>query len=466
MVFFWTTAATLAARMETMRNAETGLIALARQFGVGDNNNHNKGATATPNYKMDVFDTDIPSSVLPFDEVYKDDEDLLTIHAIRVTDESKSQSQAQESCSQSQSQYPLVIVHGYMNGALYFYRNLIGLTSYYHTVYSVDLLGWGLSSRPSWTKLKDKTIETTESFFVESLEAWRSNNKIEKMTLAGHSMGGYLGVAYCEKYPERVHRLLLLSPVGVPNPPTPEERAEKLSKFLTSYSRILLHTIFLQFWANGYTPGSVMRILPESRGRQLVEGYVDRRLPSITDPDEQTILSEYMYTGSILPPSGEYCLGRLLDTGAIARKPCLHRIPKLQVKHVSFLYGVNDWMDVQGGLDVQRMCRQQQQQQQQQQQGNDNNNNNAGGGGGVIVPEIDVYQVKDAGHLLMLENSKGFNAAVIIAGGGNRETIQDKSHLPICVDVDDNVNVKDSVPSIDDDTLQKENHSHDNIKQH
>jgi len=451
MVFFWTTAATMAARMETMRNAETGLIALARQFGVGDNSNH-KDAT---NYQMDVFDTDIPSSVLPFDEVYDDDDDLLTMHAIRVTDESKSLSQSQESCSQ----YPLVIVHGYMNGALYFYRNLIGLTSYYRTVYSVDLLGWGLSSRPSWTKLKDKTIETTESFFVESLEAWRSKNKIEKMNLAGHSMGGYLGVAYCEKYPDRVHRLLLLSPVGVPDP-TPEERAQQQLKFRsTSYSRLILYKMFRTFYDNGYTPGSVMRLLPESRGRQLVDGYVNGRLPAITDPDEQTILSEYMYTGSILPPSGEFCLGQLLGPGVIAHKPCLHRIPKLQVKHVSFLYGINDWMDVQGGLDVQRMCRQQQQV--QQHQGNDNDNNNTDGVSVVIVPEVDVYQVKDAGHLLMLENSKGFNAAVIIAGGGNREIIQDKSQLPICVDVDVDVDDKDSIPSTIDDTIQEGNHSHD-----
>merc|ERR1711865_613088 len=113
--------------------------------------------------------------------------------------------------------------------------------------------------------------------------------------------------------------------------------------------------------------------------------------------------------------------------GVMAHNPCIHRIPKLKVKHVSFLYGVNDWMDVQGGLDVQRICRQQKQ---QQSQGNDNNNNNI-----IVVPEIDVYKVKDAGHLLMLENSKGFNAAVIIAGGGGIDTIEDKSQLPICVDV-------------------------------
>lgn len=38
-------------------------------------------------------------------------------------------------------------------------------------------------------------------------------NRVEKMTLCGHSLGGYMGVAYAEKYPERLERLVLVSPV-------------------------------------------------------------------------------------------------------------------------------------------------------------------------------------------------------------------------------------------------------------
>lgn len=408
-MFFWTTAAQVAARMETMRKAEAGLVALARRFGDKE----------PSTYNMEIFDTEIPSSVLPFrtqsNNKEAEEQQFLSMHAIRVTqkkDAAEETAKENSNPNLTQSQYPLVIVHGYMNGALYFYRNLVGLTSFFDTVISVDLLGWGLSSRPSFDQLKDDSVETAEAFFVESLESWRSKNSIEKMNLAGHSMGGYLSVAYCEKYPERVDRLILLSPVGVPEQ-NPEEREQQRARLLISYSRKLLYIMFLKFWENGYTPGSIMRMLPESRGRYLAEGYVERRLPAIQNPEEQTVLSEYMYTGSILPGSGEYGLSRILEPGAIAKKPCIHRIPKLKVKHVSFLYGVHDWMDVRGGLDVQSIC------QEQRQQGN------------TAVPEIDVYKIKDAGHLLMLENSKGFNAAVIMAGGGKEDTIQDKSHLPI-----------------------------------
>ena len=181
--------------------------------------------------------------------------------------------------------------------------------------------------------------------------------------------------------------------------------------------------LFGKLWEYGYTPGSVMRTLPEHRGRALVEGYVRQRLPSIDKEDERSVLAEYMYTGAILPGSGEYALNKLLGPGAIAKQPGLHRIPHLAIAYISFLYGVHDWMDVKGGLDVQTICNKNREHQQNTTNNTPNN----------IVPNIDVYQVRDAGHLLMLENSVGFNSAVIYAcsNGNGRDSNLTKDHIPI-----------------------------------
>jgi len=436
--------------METVRKAEAGLVRLAHRFGNGyggNNSNSNINDTQEKSvYTMELFDTTISSSVLPFrkDKTCSisnsssddDDDEPLTMHAIRVTRNSDQQQQNKELQQHNQNEdknkkYPLVILHGYMNGALYFYRNLAGLanSNFFESIVSVDLLGWGLSSRPSLARLKDDSVETTEAFFVESLEAWRSANNIEKMTLAGHSMGGYLSVAYCERYPERVHQLLLLSPVGVPEE-TDRERQEKTQKYVNSVPRKLAYDLFMSLWEKGYTPASLLRGLTEHRGRKLVEGYIERRLPAIEDPHERALLAEYAYTGNVLPGSGDQCLQRILKPGAMAKKPLLRRIPKLDVEKVSFFYGVHDWMDCRGGLDVQQLCL-------DAAAAADASNT------ATTPPKVDVYQVKNAGHLLMLENSEGFNNAMLMAAAGDGKipmgytsrTTKDDANIPVVLDV-------------------------------
>jgi cardiolipin-specific phospholipase len=67
-------------------------------------------------------------------------------------------------------------------------------------------------------------VEAAEGWFVESLEEWRKKAGIEKMTLVGHSLGGYLSVAYTLRYPSRVSRLVLVSPAGVGM--APEEQGQ------------------------------------------------------------------------------------------------------------------------------------------------------------------------------------------------------------------------------------------------
>ncbi|KAL7461598.1 hypothetical protein ACHAXS_002016, partial [Conticribra weissflogii] len=380
---------------------------------------------------------------------------------------------------------PLVLLHGYANGSLYFYRNLMQLSHYHFpTIYALDMLGWGLSSRPDFapvlirsrggnsgdaksTKSKRNNIDentetsqlqpddqtkhkvsTNESFFVESLESWRQQHNLPKLTLAGHSMGGYLSVAYAEKYPQHVERLILLSPVGVPQ--RSEEDDSKNQKRMNSmplYVRMMVNTVRYLF-DKGITPGSFLRSLPHSKSKAMVDSYVLNRLPAIDCDNERSVLSEYLYQNSMMPGSGEYALAGILMNDAFARIPLVHRIPKLvncddgDGMEVHFIYGENDWMDYKGGLEVQRQCwkkrlewkktvdqkiqskkevRKVQQLESLEDECKDNNVNTIDSSKEVLPPpppKVFVHGVRNAGHLLMLDNYKEFNAAVIIAAGG------------------------------------------------
>ena len=394
---FASKATQIISRIEQMKQAEAALISFASRFShLYDENSH----------EIELFDTEIPLSSVPLKDgvmcqIYpetKGDKQgggggNLIMHGIKV------QSNVYNETGSSKTA-PLVLLHGYANGALYFYRNLFGLSNYSFggTVYALDLLGWGLSSRPHFkTKIVEghDQISVAEQFFVESLEQWRKVHKLEKMTLAGHSMGGYISISYAEKYPQHVERLILLSPVGVPD--DDGGMKERLSK-QPLMVRFMVGAVSM-LWTYGVTPSSFVRGMPESRGRGMVSSYIERRLPAITCPDERKHLTEYLYTNAKLPGSGESCLNKILEPFAFAKRPILNRIPHLNVRDISFIYGQRDWMDVDAAIEVQRICNRM-----KKDDAHDS------------VPYISVRGVKNAGNLLMLENWEEFNSAVIHAG--------------------------------------------------
>jgi pimeloyl-ACP methyl ester carboxylesterase len=320
MVSFWSSSAVLLtnnARLEQLKLAETKLLHFAKRYAVGD-------------YDIRAYDTTIPRSCLSSLKTCKEEGDELIIHAIHVQNNESSAPRKQK------SEYPLVALHGYYNGAAYYYRNLLGLASYFGNVYSLDALGWGLSSRPKYGNLRNnRSVESAEEWFVESLEAWRRENHVEKMILLGHSFGGYMSVAYAERYPERVERLLLLSPVGVPDESDPSFQ-ERKKRLLSSFRSRLFVGVF-QALFDLTTVGSFLRnYVSEQRAYEMVSNYVRGRLPSIEARDEQSAVTDYLYNNALAAGSGENAIHAILTNNILARQPLVHRIPKLKVENIRY----------------------------------------------------------------------------------------------------------------------------------
>ncbi len=132
---------------------------------------------------------------------------------------------------QIKNETKIVLAHGYGAGSGFFYQNIKAMAQVPDSrLYVLDWLGMGRSSRPTFhiphaeAKNVDTRVAAAENFFISSLEEWRAKMGLEKMVLVGHSLGGYLSLAYALRYPSRVERLVLVSPVGIPNAP-PEDEA-------------------------------------------------------------------------------------------------------------------------------------------------------------------------------------------------------------------------------------------------
>jgi len=106
----------------------------------------------------------------------------------------------------------IVLLHGFLENKKMWleYSNLF---SEKYRVVAIDLLGHGESDCLGYVhKMEDNASAVNE--VLEHLN-------IEKATIVGHSMGGYVGLAFAELYPEKIQKLVLL------NSTSKEDSAEK-----------------------------------------------------------------------------------------------------------------------------------------------------------------------------------------------------------------------------------------------
>ena len=273
----------------------------------------------------------------------------------------------------------LVMLHGYGAGLGLFYKNFEGLSrARGWKIYALDLLGMGRSSRPPFkvhTKDRRGSITEAENWFIDALEEWRVQKKIERFTLLGHSLGGYLAVAYALKYPGHLNKLILASPVGIPEDPyavnadMPDPHVSELEQefsqdqnevvngantndsksfqsgdnnnFLDARSKAQasgkradsttpnaprkpLPKWLTYLWDANVSPFSLVR-WAGPLGPRFVSGWTSRRFSHLP-PDEAQALHDYSYSLFRQRGSGEYALAYILAPGAYARSPLIRRI--------------------------------------------------------------------------------------------------------------------------------------------
>ena len=83
------------------------------------------------------------------------------------------------------------------------WKDYVDFFSEKHRVITIDLLGHGESDSLGYVH----TMEDNANAVQEVL----NHLKIEKATVVGHSMGGYVGLAFAELFPKNIQKLVLLN---------------------------------------------------------------------------------------------------------------------------------------------------------------------------------------------------------------------------------------------------------------
>ncbi|CCE61252.1 hypothetical protein TPHA_0A01690 [Tetrapisispora phaffii CBS 4417] len=338
---------------------------------------------------------------------------------------------------------PTLLVHGYATSSLAYYRNFAGLSSYIKDLYSIDLPTFGLSKTPelptrkvtknlkvtlsnsndksddpkkitSFQLSKDdikhnekyynetkKELEINENYYIDRIEKWRIENKLDKINLVGHSFGGYLSYKYATKYPDSIEKLCLVSPLGMEsniysinnkfeNDKIYEIEEEDPSSIFFTNTRTIPKFLF-----NNQL--NVLRWLGPV-GSTLTWKYIKASYRRVDDALYKDYIHELIYGKGGMEETTIKTFTNLFTTKLLAKDPITDTVDKLKAKNVLLLYGQEDWMNNYAGYQMTKKL------------------NELKGYNTSKVGELNYatyMEVPEAGHNLFLDNPSFFNKALL-----------------------------------------------------
>ncbi len=99
----------------------------------------------------------------------------------------------------------VLLIHGLASNAGFWRYNIPELSKHFHVI-ALDLPGYGKSEKGNYSYKM--------TFFAQTIKNFLDDLKIDKVNFVGHSMGGQIGIWFSIMYPEKVNKLILASSAG------------------------------------------------------------------------------------------------------------------------------------------------------------------------------------------------------------------------------------------------------------
>ncbi|CAL1610448.1 unnamed protein product [Knipowitschia caucasica] len=266
---------------------------------------------------------------------------------------------------------PMVLLHGFGGGVGLWAQNLDEL-SLHRPVLALDLLGFGLSSRPQFSS---QPLEAEEQF-VDSLEQWRMELGLEALILVGHNLGGFLAMSYAIRYPDRVKHIILVEPWGFP-----ESSAQSVPDHPIPVWIKALGAMFSPF-----NPLASLRLVGPL-GPTLVQTLRPDFKKKFSSMFEDNTVADYVYHLNVQTPSGETAFKNMSLPDGWAKRPMLHRVDRLPPEiPISIIYGSRSNIDSNSGSAIKSLR---------------------------PTSRVDIIVIHGAGHYVFADQAEDFNKKVL-----------------------------------------------------
>lgn len=240
----------------------------------------------------------------------------------------------------------IVMLHGLGGSSAHWATSIMPLAEKFRVIVP-DQVGFGKSDKP--------LISYRIGTYVDFLDAFLTQLKIEKATVAGISLGGWIAAQYAITYPKRVEKLVLVDAAGFAPPKDfdprffqnlfPTTRAQvKQSISLILFNTALINDAVVdslmtqRFLAgDGYTIQQIIESVKRN------EDYVDGQLGQIKQP---TLIIWGKQDKLILPVNGErykreIAGSQLVVIDQAGHAPNMEKASEFNAALLKFLTGVN-----------------------------------------------------------------------------------------------------------------------------
>lgn len=144
----------------------------------------------------------------------------------------------------------IVLLHGFLENQS-MWDNYIATFSKRNRVVTIDLLGHGATECLGYVHSMEDNADAVHAVLTEL--------RIRKVILVGHSMGGYVALAFAELYPEKVKGLVLLNSTARADS---EERKVNRDRAIKAVKQSFINFISLSI-ANLFSEGNRERLVNE-----------------------------------------------------------------------------------------------------------------------------------------------------------------------------------------------------------
>lgn len=148
----------------------------------------------------------------------------------------------------------VLLLHGKNFGAFYWEPTIRALTKQGYRVIAPDQIGFGKSSKPAAYQFSFHTLAANTRSLLDALN-------VERVAVAGHSMGGMLATRFALLYPGRTEQLVLVNPIGledyrigVPYRTIDESYAQELKSTPDSIREYQKKSYYAGTWKPEYEP--------------------------------------------------------------------------------------------------------------------------------------------------------------------------------------------------------------------